>query len=62
MINYEISIRGKENLQAACCKAVINKSINLLQKNMSKDIKKFRKQAKLVEEIRGNWNEKIKEL
>ena len=27
MINYEISIRGKENLQAACCKAVINKSI-----------------------------------
>ena len=29
---------------------------------MSVNIKKFRKQAKLVEETRVNWNEKIKEL
>ena len=29
---------------------------------MSTDIKKFRKQVKLVEEIRVNWNEKMKEL
>ena len=26
------------------------------------DIKKFRKQVKIVEEIRINWNEKMKEL
>ena len=52
----------KENLQTASRKVVINKSVDLLPKNMLIDIKKFRKQVKIVEEIRVNWNEKMKEL
>ena len=36
--------------------------MDLLPKNMLIDIKKFRKQVKIVEEIRVNWNEKMKEL
>ena len=62
MINYKLSIRGKENLQAVSHEVVANKFMDLLQKNMSTYIKKLRKQAKLVEEIRVNWNEKLKEL
>ena len=62
MINHELWIRGKENLQTASRKVVINKSVDLLPKNMLIDIKKFRKQVKIVEEIRVNWNEKMKEL
>ena len=36
--------------------------MDLPQKNMLTYIKKFLQQAKLVEEIRLNWNEKMKEL
>ena len=36
--------------------------MDLPQKNVLTYIKKFRKQAKFVEEIRLNWNEKMKEL
>ena len=35
--------------------------MDLPQKNMLTYIKKFLQQAKLVEEIRLNWNEKMKE-
>ena len=36
--------------------------MDLPQKNMLTYIKKFLQQAKLVEEIRLNWNEKMKAL
>lgn len=62
MVGYELLIRGKENLHSVSRKVVINKSIDLMKDNMSTDFRKFRKEAKLVEEMRIEWNEKMREL
>ena len=60
-INYEICIRGKQNLEAASRKMVINKSIDIALKAEPSEISKFRKQAKAIKEVKTEWRKKVKE-
>ena len=63
LLNYEISIRGKKNFEAASRKLVLNKSNDLIfnpQTNTS--YKNFRKAAKEIKELKINWNLKMLEL
>ena len=62
LFNYEISIRGKKNFEAASRKLVLNKSNDLIfnpQTNISH--KNFRKAARKIKELKINWNLKMPE-
>ena len=61
MINYELSIRGKGNLDSVSRKLVLNRSSDLLKENCS-SFKKYRKAAADIKKIRVKWNAKMKEL
>ena len=60
-LNYELDIRGKQNLEAASCKMVLNKSADLISKSVE-SFKTFRKPAAAIKEIRLAWNKKMKEM
>ena len=57
--NYEISIRGKQYLEAASHKMIINKSSDLLDQMDASDINKFSKPAKAIKEIKLKWKKNI---
>ena len=59
-INYEINIWGKQCLESASKKIIINKSIDLLETSEPVEIKKFRKPSKEIKDIKMQWKEKIK--
>ena len=59
-INYEIHIRGKQCLESASKKMVINRSIDLLETSEPVKIKKFWKPSKGNKDIKMQWKEKIK--
>ena len=61
MINYELSIRGKENIGTVSRKLVLNRSSDLIQKNAA-SFAKYKKEAKLIKDIQLKWSEKMKEL
>ena len=56
----EIQIRGKQCLESASKKMVINKSMDLLEKAEPKEIRKLSKPAQEIKEIKIQWKEKIK--
>ena len=58
-INYEISIRGKQYLEAASLKMIINKSSDLLDQMDASDTNKFSKPAKVIKEIKLKWKRNI---
>ena len=58
-INYEISIRGKQYLEAASRKMIINKSSDLLDQMDASDINKFSKPATAIKEIKLKWKKNI---
>ena len=55
IINYEVNIRGKQNLESASRKMVMNKSMDLLEKAEPDEIRKFRKPALEIQEIKLEW-------
>ena len=59
--NYGLHIRGKSNLETVSRKMVLNKSADLI---LSKgvDMKKFKKPALEIKEIRLKWSSKMKSL
>ena len=61
MVNYELSIRGKGNLDTVSRKLVLNRSADLITNNAS-SFTKYRKAAKDIQRIRVQWNAKMKEL
>ena len=61
MINYELKIRGKENLDTVSRKLVLNRSADLIKQNACSFIR-FKKEAKLIQEIQVNWTDRMKEL
>ena len=61
MINYELPIRGKRNLDSVSRKLVLNRSADLVQ-DKSASFGKYRKQGKLIKEIQLKWTEKMLEL
>ena len=60
-VNYELGIRGKQNLEAASRKMVLNKSVDLITKSGDK-FKKFKKPAAEIKELKVTWNKMMKEL
>ena len=58
-INYEISIRGKQYLEVASRKMIINKSSDLLDQMDASDINKFSKPATTIKEIKLKWKKNI---
>ena len=52
-VNYELGIRGKQNLEAASRKMVLNKSVDLIT-NSGDKFKKFRKPAAEIKELKSN--------
>ena len=60
-LNYEIDIRGKQNLEAASRKMVLNKSADLVSKS-NESFRKFRKPAAEIKEVKLAWNKKMKEM
>lgn len=62
-VNYELNIRGKSHLESVSKKMIINKSIDFLEQSIAtkEKLKKFRKPAKEIQEIKLQWNEKLKQ-
>ena len=60
LINYELATKGKNHIEAASKKMVINKNIEILRNTDPKDISKFRKPASQIKEIKAEWKERIK--
>ena len=61
-INYEISIRGKQNLESASRKMIINKSIDIALKADPSEISKFKKQAQAIKEVKIEWRNRLKNI
>ena len=59
MVNYESSIRGKNQLKTISSKLVINKSYDLLSHTLPS---KYKKRSKKIEELRLEWTENMKDL
>ena len=61
IFNYEVDIRGKKNLESASRKVILNRSQDLLQENTT-ELRKYRKAANIVKEIRNKWDQKMEKL
>ena len=58
-VNYEIQIRGKKYLDVVSRKLVANKSMDILQAADQHDLKKYRKPAKVIKEIKIEWSKRL---
>jgi hypothetical protein len=59
MVNYELSIRGKGNLESVSKKVLINKSSDLLSVD---PLRKYKKAAIEIDNLKIEWSEKMKIL
>ena len=59
MVNYESSIRGKNQLKTVSSKLVINKSYDLLSHTFPS---KYKTRSEKIKELGLEWTEKIKDL
>ena len=64
-INYKLkNIRGRKQLESAPKKMVIKKSFDLIEKSYQEDsamsMSKYVKPAKVIREIKLEWNERLK--
>ena len=62
MVNYELSIRGKQNLETVSRKLVLKRSADLIQNKSMLSFTMYRKAAKEIEELRLQWSEKMNKL
>ena len=62
MVNYELSIRGKQNLETLSRKLVLNRSADLIQNKSMLQFTMYRKVAKEIKEIRLQWSKKMNVL
>lgn len=60
-VNYELHIRGRQNLECVSKKMILNKSSDMLQKIDKAKLHTFRKPSEEIKEIRLRWNEKMKQ-
>ena len=58
-VNYEIQIRGKKNLNSVSKKIIINKGKDLLEAVNPNDMKKFRKAAAAIKELKLDWSKEV---
>ena len=62
MVNYEFSIRGKQNLETVSRKLVLNHSADLIQNKSMLQFTMCQKAAKEIKEICLQWLKKMNEL
>ena len=63
LINYELSIRGKENLEASSRKLVLNRSFELLEKTGKLNkFRMYKKAANDIKELKIEWNTKMQKM
>ena len=62
LCNFEVSLRGKENLTSVSRKMILNRSADLIDEREPGDFKNFRKEAAAIKEINLKWNKKMQEL
>ena len=60
-VNFELEIRGKQNLESVSRKMVLNKSTDLTI-NDSFNFRKYRKPVVEIKELKFQWNQKMKVL
>ena len=60
LVNYELDNCGKQNLEYVSRKMILNKSTDLIIKNLS-DFRKYWKPAVEIKELKFQWNQKMKE-
>ena len=61
LFNYETKIRGRQNFKRPSQNLVQNKSSVLINTSY-KDLRKYRKQASDIKEIKLQWNQKMQDL
>ncbi len=61
LVNYELSIRGKSNLESVSRKVVLKRAEDIVQ-NQSQNFMRFKKEAKCIEDVKVEWSAKMKEL
>ena len=61
LVNYELSIRGKLNLESVSRKVVLKRAEDIVQ-SQSKTFMLFKKEAKCIEDVKVKWSAKMKEL
>jgi len=61
-INYEISIRGRKNLEAASKKLILNKSFDLIEKKLDEgtSLNSYVKPARDIKAIKKAWENEMK--
>jgi len=63
LINYELDIRGKSNLESTSQKLVLNKSFDLLEKfGKLSEFCSYRNAAQDIKAMKVKWNEKMKKM
>ena len=60
MINYELQIRGKPNLNTSSRNLVLNKSLDIIKQNYT--FKLFKKPKEEIAVLRQEWSAKMKAL
>ena len=59
-INYELNFRGRECFKTSAQNLVLNKSIDLITDY--KNLRKYKKKATDIEDLKKKWNRKMEEL
>ena len=63
LLNYELGIRGKTNLETSSRKLILNKSFDLLEKSGKlSNYRSFRKASQDIKLMKIEWNEKMKKM
>ena len=61
LVNYELSIGWKKNLESVSRKIVLKRAEDLVQ-DSPKSFKKFKKEAQCIQDIKVKWSKQMKEL
>ena len=60
-VNYELNIRGRQNLESVSKKMILKKSSDLLNRIDKTKLHMFKKPAEEIKDIRLQWNDKMKQ-
>ena len=60
MVNYQLSIRGKQDVETLSRKLVLKRSVDLIQSKSMLPFTMYQNLAKKIKEICLQWSEKMK--
>ena len=61
MLNYELNLRGRNQIKTSSQNLVLNKSTDLIRNNFEQ-LRKFKKQAKDIQDVKQQWSNKMEEI